>query len=881
MKNRHRYLIISSCVVVGIALSGAVKSQEAEPTKTATENQWQLDQGYLDAGARVFITKPGTDPKDSAAKYNQYGKKTDGYTFSAVGFGVSKKDGSMTVEFMGKNLNANNQAMELDIAKPGSVYLDLGWSQSPNTRSNTAQTVFSGVGGRNLIVPDSMVQSLYQGIFNSTNPGAGNYATSVAANSTVPVTNQTLSGTSYVPKGCLLPGQSGTLACAAGVTPVQTTILNNEHRINLGIMRDSKEANYRWTLDEKWNVSINFSNEHRWGVQEQGVLFSTSTSTPMAAVPMLVDDTTRNTSMTVEYSGKSAWDKKWNFSLKYANSVYENSFSSYTVENPFGGLGSPAGASYSRCPVASATTTSNCYGIAQMGVTPSNQANMVSSQLGVDLPGFRNNRFMSTLQYNSMTQNQAFIPMTINPAATYTVYNSNAPTTYNASTMPRNSLNGQITTMLSNNVLSTQLTTDIKNKMTYRFYSSDNNTPPLTLTSWVLNDVNITTGAAANASAGIGNGSYAPHTTLFSSYAKVNASDEVNWRATSWLNVGMNAGWEQYRYSQYAANITNEYTGKVFAKIEPSDWLSVRMTNTYARRRYDNYDWQLYIGNIMQVGTVGGTPATGLKENPYLVDYNIANRDRNIGNIYVDLSTPVKGLTLTPTAGVRWDEFPVDPVISRQNKYQLGIKYDHTWNAGLEAAYVLNSSVNLSLSYNRETIAQKLLGTSSAANESTLYSTNMGEVVHTLTAGLDYQIIPDSLNFKLSGTHMLGNDTWLTGAMPGCLANNGAGTSCGIVSPGNPAYTPSKTSFDRIDAKLRYKIGTDYLNMMMVKEAYFQLHYAYELNRVKDWQTDGAVPYMYSTLNSSTVGFKDMIFLAGTNPNYHAQVLVGSFIVKW
>jgi hypothetical protein len=64
MKNRHRYLIISSCVVVGIALSGAVTSQEAEPTKTATENQWQLDQGYLDAGARVFITKPGTDPNE-------------------------------------------------------------------------------------------------------------------------------------------------------------------------------------------------------------------------------------------------------------------------------------------------------------------------------------------------------------------------------------------------------------------------------------------------------------------------------------------------------------------------------------------------------------------------------------------------------------------------------------------------------------------------------------------------------------------------------------------------------------------------------------------------------------------------------------------------
>ena len=286
-----------------------------------------------------------------------------------------------------------------------------------------------------------------------------------------------------------------------------------------------------------------------------------------------------------------------------------------------------------------------------------------------------------------------------------------------------------------------------------------------------------------------------------------------------------------------------------------------------------------------------GTPGTGLKENPYLVDYNIANRDRNVGNIYIDVTTPVSGLTLTPTAGYKWDQFPSDPILRAQNKYQLGLQNDKSWNTGLEANYLINSNIGLMASYTRENLSQKLLGTSASGYsngvlsnslvEGTLYTSKMGEIVNTLVAGIDYQIIPESLSLKLSATHMWANDTWITGAMPGCLANNAAGTSCGIVSAGNPAYTPEKTTFDRFDANIKYKLGNEYLSFLMVKEAFLQVHYAYELNHVKNWQTDGAAPYMYSTLNSSTTGFKDMIFMAGNNPNYHAQVVMGSVVLKW
>ena len=51
-----------------------------------------------------------------------------------------------------------------------------------------------------------------------------------------------------------------------------------------------------------------------------------------------------------------------------------------------------------------------------MGTEPNNASNMVTAQLGVDLPGFVRNRYMGTFSFNSMTQNESFIPMTINSA---------------------------------------------------------------------------------------------------------------------------------------------------------------------------------------------------------------------------------------------------------------------------------------------------------------------------------------------------------------------------------------------------------------------------------------------------------------------------------
>ena len=867
MRTRQALCLSSAALSASIGLAGLAFADELPTLAQPGAPEGWYTEGEAAAGGQVFINKPGDKPINSAAKFNEYGDNTEPLFLQSLNFALVNKNGGFRADLHGANIGQDNQKLELDLEQPGTQYLTLSWYKTPQLRSNTAETIFGGVGTTDLTVPSSVVNSLYDAIYNSTTPTTA--TTGAGYNSTLPVQNQIPgASTSYVPKGCFVPGQTGVAACAPGVTPVQTTINNSENKINLGLQRDRKEIDYRWTANEHWNIEVDYSIEHRYGVQEQGFLFSSSTSTPLAEVPMPVDDWTQDASISAEYAGLSPWGMNWNAMLRYGVSLYTDSFSSFSAENPFGGPGSPAGVG-TLCPTTSATAAPNCYGWGQMGTAPDNGANTITGQIGVDLPGFKSNRYIATLQFTDMTQNQAFIPMTINSLGLTGLYPTSTTATLALAPMPRNSLDGRIDTTLFNNVFATQLTSDLKNKLSYRLYDYSNDTPALTIQNWIVNDA-----AISGAASGVGSGSYSPHTTLLSSYVKQNAADEVTWNATKWATFGASTGWEQYRYSEYAVDVTNEYSEKIYGRITPTDWFSLRADDTYSWRRYDNYNWMAFIGDI------GVSTATGNDENPWLRDVDLANRNRDIANLYADFTTPI-GLTLTPTAGIRWDDYPTDPNILAQGGTQLGLRTDHDWNAGLEADWVINSNVSLDLSYTFEQIRQTMIGSSSAANTATTayYASAMGENVNTWTAGANFQLIPDRLALKLSGTYELATDAWNTGAYH-CPA--GVSTAnCGIASAGNPAYPPENTTFSHLDATMTYKVDPTYLMQFGKGEVYLQLHYLWERNSVTNWQNDSTSAYLYSTLNSSTVAFKDMIFLAGDNPNYNAQAISASLVVKW
>ena len=87
-----------------------------------------------------------------------------------------------------------------------------------------------------------------------------------------------------------------------------------------------------------------------------------------------------------------------------------------------------------------------------------------------------------------------------------------------------------------------------------------------------------------------------------------------------------------------------------------------------------------------------------------MADVNVANRNRNLANLFVDITTPIQGLTITPTAGLRWDDYPTDPNLlaaantsrRRDRDDPPNISWasgrDHNWTAGIEANYATSSN---------------------------------------------------------------------------------------------------------------------------------------------------------------------------------------------
>ena len=228
---------------------------------------------------------------------------------------------------------------------------------------------------------------------------------------------------------------------------------------------------------------------YRSGTQVDGAVgFGVGFPYGPTQVPRPVDDTTQNFGVNGEYVGTSPWGKRFNFKLAYNGSVYTDNISSYTIADPF--------------------TTGPSGTTARLSTWPSNNANAFAGTLGADLPW--NSRYAGTLSYTMMRQNDSFIPM------------STQDPTF---PLPASSLNGAINTFLSNNIVTTKITPELTNKITYRYYNFDNQTPMVRfLQGWISYDQPAPAGEA-------------PISSLSMQYVKQNFSEGLNWRPTKEWNL--------------------------------------------------------------------------------------------------------------------------------------------------------------------------------------------------------------------------------------------------------------------------------------------------------------------------------------------------------
>jgi MtrB/PioB family decaheme-associated outer membrane protein len=819
--------VVGSLLLTATMLPAAAADVAAPASSMSVADTWWVFHGEIEAGGRFFINDPqknGIKSQNGQAlgKYYEYSDIKPG-PFGQFWLNGQTKDGLYNFNVWGDNVGYNDQRYEADGSKAGEHYFDVIWDQTPHVYSTNALTLYSGIGGPALVLPPGLSNRLFD--------DAG----------------CTRVGGQVQPGGCTSGNPN-----AAQRSAIQRDLTNNLYTTDIGIRRDTAAVAYRWTPTDAWDINLAYANMHRWGSQVEGVVFSPGTSGVAAQVPKPVNDTTQTFGVNGEYKGTSLWGKSFTFKLGYAGSIYEDHLSSYTVQNPFCDATTPQStAGVGQCARGGSASSP----FALMTLWPNNSAHGINSTIGADLPW--KSRYMGTVSYTWMRQNDAFIP------SPYTLlFNGVNPGALVAAPgLPASSLNGAINTFLSNNVVTTQITPELKSKLSYRYYDFANNTPELFFNNWTLTDVR----PASNVTS-----TYAPVSSLSVSYNKQNAGAELVWSPDRQWNLGTGYGWERYNWTRADANVTNENAGKVFADYKPWSWLLARASYSLSDRQYDNYDYRGYVGNFQWSNPLCVTPqpppaqGCNVQYSQAMRQFYLDNRQRQIGKFQVAIDV-ARGLTVTPTFGYQDDNYSISAT-------EAGLTRLQAIKSGVEVAYAINPGTNILFAYMNEYYRQNLKFTTApniqpmtAANT---WHADVRDNVNTIMAAANWAAIPEKLDLRLAYTITISNTDQPLFADSGAQPSTATGGQ----------FPNIKGQWSRLEAQAKYTFDKSSVRMLGINgEAFAKLRYVWERNSVNNFDQDIMQAYMSPLINNT--GF--MTWMAFDNPNYNAQLIGASLGVKW
>ena len=827
---RTRLLITcaASALLVGlgstsVALAADLPTRKG-PVPMLVDPGWYTE-GYVEVGGRFFLNHPQRGAFQnqgySLAKYYEYSTIKPG-PFSNIWLAAGTKDGVYRAELWGKNIGYSDQAYGLDVSKAGSHYLELGYDQTPHVYSMSAQTPYYGIGGNVLWVT----------------PGFG----------------------------AAMTGAKSTAAIWGGLNA-------NSHPTDIGIRRDTISADYRFTPDSAWDVRANFSNTQRTGTQIDNVVQSWGTNNTQQ-VPKPINDATKNYGLSAEYEGQAPWEKTFTFKLGYNGSTYTDNYKYYLTQNPFcyGGTcntGLPANGQLAAVGALAGGPVS------MMSTAPSNFANGGTATFATGLP-FKS-RYVGTVSFTNMQQNDQLLPYTDNPNLTFVGGAAGA----SLLSRPATSLRGNINTYLSNNVITTDIAPDIKSKLSYRYYNFSNRTPTIYIPGFIGADAALVQGPGGNPFVTAASG-YSPVSSLSMSYIKQNAGEELTWRPWKSLNLGASAGWEHYDYIRESATSTDEFAGKTWADYKPYTWLDFRTSALLSRKTNNNYN---YMGNlgVYQFGPSGtlGKPGNVFfmpnQVEPYLAGRTRFRLDFQMG------MTLFPGFRMTPSIQYQNDDMPLAnnagvlaaitnngnaALLGTNNSagiYQLGQRWNRAIRPGMDVSYALSPTTRVFAFYMYEHMSQGFqtggVGTGAINSAGIMQTMAVNDTVHTFRVGFDTQPI-DRVDLKGSYTFAKGHNTQPFDAITATFQN----------------YQPMDTVLNRAEVTAKYTFADSWVKQLGLDgKLSASLNYAFEQNRVTNWQT-ATLNYVQ---NLTLTGPVWSTFMGAVNPNFTVHRMAASLAYKW
>jgi MtrB/PioB family decaheme-associated outer membrane protein len=348
-----------------------------------------------------------------------------------------------------------------------------------------------------------------------------------------------------------------------------------------------------WNITNNWQIKAAFHREEKDGLETVAGIFGDAGGGPAgplgAILPQPVDQTTDEGSIGVSYTGK-----KFQAQLGYNVSLFNNDVDSLTWLNPF-----------DRLNAWDVTQDFDFGGQGRLALEPDNAAHQVTGSAGYTFDS--TTRVVGSFSYGRMTQDDDFLPFTVNPNLVVPVG------------LPRSDLDGEVNTMHGNLTVASRPLQKLDVRGRYTFDDRDNDTPRdvyLTVPG-DIQDQGPLTGSQAR---------------INRPYSRRSHKIELDggYRVLSSLKVGLGYDFETIDRDFTEVKDVDEHTGRIKLSFSPSHlasgWVSYARSFRSGSEYVDNR--QLLVSHSPEF-LATQAPEDLFENDPELRKYYIADRERD------------------------------------------------------------------------------------------------------------------------------------------------------------------------------------------------------------------------------------------------------------
>lgn len=618
----------------------------------------------------------------------------------------------------------------------------------------------------------------------------------------------------------------------AGEKAVLQGFLDAAPTVDLKVEREKGEVNLLYSLYKNFNIRAGFSHESKEGYRALGTgsyLRAGAGATAIGGLgenfrlyglelPESIDYVTDVFSAGFDYRRDN-----WHVDLTYRYTNFSNKIGELTWDNPLlltGQDNLPGGSPLNR-----------------LDLSPdSNSHNLTLTGGMSDLP--LNSKVTATLSRDLITQDDRFLPYTVNTA----VLDDAGAVAANLA-LPANDLDGDVTTTLFNLLLNSKPTDQLAVNLKYNYYDYKNDSRKITWDGFV--GVGETTWYDWDGTAGgLGVFKGNPYTNRVPEYTRTRGGAEASYKINRMFTVKGDYNYEGYDRNEDRNADTKEDIFGGSVQVKPSDWAMLRLGYHYADRDLDS----AYTSHI---GTAD--------EWDELRMFDQSERKRDIYDAYLSLE-PMDRLSLGFSLNYKDDDYDT-------NYY--GLQEGKGYMAGVDATYMLSDSVSISAYYSRDDYETKQKNrtktdaTNTAALDFTIeendFNTKLDDTTDTVGMNVVVKLIPDTLTMSLGADYSKAKGKIDT-TNPDFLA--------GTTTSGATAYAWPELKTETTELKAN-------LNYQMTPQLLAGLHYLYRRFQMDDFATDNLQAYGNAT-DTQGNSLSHYIFMDANYSDYEAHLVAAT-----